>query len=157
MRLARHPQYLDLEADRMLAIQENGLITLATREALDQLPVRPQQTSLVDVFGVSVNELVRRQSGSSTIQLRGANGDLWYAQFREPNSSRRSRIVQPERQCAHLEKFAGKDSELKKVCERARRLIHVELHLFSMAKPGAAKSDLRMPYIWTVRGQTNRL
>ena len=139
LRLSRHPQYLELDADGMLAIEENGLIALATREARDQLQVRPQKTSLIDVFGVSVDELLRQQSGRSGIQLRGTDGDLWYAQFREPSSPRRSRIVQAERPCAHLAKFAGKDSQLKKVCERARRLIHVELPFILQGETGCGK------------------
>ena len=139
LRLARHPQYLGLEADGMLAIAENGLITLATREARDQLQVLPQKTSLVDLFGVSVDDLLRRQSGRSPVQLRGAGGDLWYVEFREPNLSPRSSIVQTKVQSTHLEKFAGKDSRLKKVCERARRLIHVELPFILHGETGCGK------------------
>ncbi|MBV8215103.1 MAG: sigma-54-dependent Fis family transcriptional regulator [Verrucomicrobia bacterium] len=139
LRLARHPQYLELEADGMLAIEENGLISLATREARDQFQLRPQKTNLVDVFGVSLEELLRRQSGRSAIQLRGANGDLWYVQFRQPNSPPRSGIVHTKRQSTHLEKFAGKDSQLKKVCERARRLIHVELPFVLHGETGCGK------------------
>jgi len=139
LRFARTPQYLDLEPEGMLGIEANGLVTLATRDVRNQLHVSPKETNLIDLFGVSLDDLLKGQSERETVEVKGNNGDLWYLQIRQPQPSPRSRPVQLGTKCPHLEKFAGKDAQLKRVCERARRLIQVDLPFVLNGETGCGK------------------
>ena len=142
LRLARTPEYLDFEPDCMLAVDENGLVIYSTRDAREHLRACPRETDLAKVFDTSLDKLLVGASGRSSakvVQVRTADGGLWHLQVRAPDLSHRRSHAWSTPAASHLQKVAGHDPELKRVVQRASRLIHVDLPLVLHGESGCGK------------------
>jgi len=142
LRLARAPEYLDFEPDCMLAVDEKGTVIYSTRDAREHLRACPRETDLAKVFDTSLEKLLAGGTGRSSarvIQVRTADGGLWYLQVRAPDLALRRSHGWSKSTASHLEKVAGQDPELKRVIQRASRLIHVDLPLVLHGETGCGK------------------
>ena len=142
LRLTRAPQYLEFEPDCMLAVDENGKVIYSTREAPERLRARARETDLAEVFDTSFDKLLSAVSGRGSersAQVRTTDGGLWYLQVRAPDLTHVRSHGRPKPAMNHLERFAGRDPELKRAVQRAARLIHVDLPLVLHGESGCGK------------------
>ena len=142
LRLARAPEYLEFEPDCMLAIDENGKVIYSTRDALKHLRARAPGTDLAEVFDTSLEKLLAAVFGRASersAQVRTTEGGLWYLQVRAPDHAHGRSHGWSKQAANHLEKFAGRDPELKRAIQRASRLIHVDLPLVLHGESGCGK------------------
>jgi transcriptional regulator of acetoin/glycerol metabolism len=139
LRLSRAAEYVELVPDCMLAVNETGGIVLSTCDARDQLQIPLQGMDLATLLGTSLDDLLMRGSGKCPIQIRTADGEPWYVQIRGPDGPRRASRTLCNAIRIHLDKFAGNDPELKRVAERACRLIHVDLPFVLHGESGCGK------------------
>jgi transcriptional regulator of acetoin/glycerol metabolism len=142
LRLVRTPEYLEFEPDCMLAVDGNGKVIYSTRDALERLGARSRETDLAKVFDASLEKLVATASGRGSerfAKVRTADGGLWYLQVRIPDVAHGRSHGWSNPAANHLEKFAGRDPELKRVVQRASRLIHVDLPLVLHGESGCGK------------------
>ncbi|MBV8140917.1 MAG: sigma-54-dependent Fis family transcriptional regulator [Verrucomicrobia bacterium] len=142
LRLARAPEYLEFEPDCMLAVDGNGKVIYSTRDALGRLGARSLETDLAKVFDASLEKLVATAAGRDSerfTRVRTADGGLWYLQIRPPELAHGRSRGWSGPAANHLEKFAGRDSGLKRVVQRASRLIHFDLPLVLHGESGCGK------------------
>jgi transcriptional regulator of acetoin/glycerol metabolism len=145
LRLARAPEYLDFEPDCMLAVDEKGTVIYSTRDARKHLRACPRETDLGKVFDTSLEKLLAGGTGRSSagiVQVRTADGGRWYLQVRAPDLAHRRSHSWSKPAASHLEKIAGHDPELKRIVQRASRLIHVDLPLVLHGESGCGKERL---------------
>ena len=145
LRLARAPEYLDFEPDCMLAVDEKGTVIYSTRDARKHLRACPRETDLGKVFDTSLEKLLAGGTGRSSagiVQVRMADGGGWYLQVRAPDLAHRRSHSWSKPAASHLEKIAGHDPELKRIVQRASRLIHVDLPLVLHGESGCGKERL---------------
>ena len=145
LRLARAPEYLDFEPDCMLAVDEKGTVIYSTRDARKHLRACPRETDLGKVFDTSLEKLLAGGTGRSSagiVQVRTADGGRWYLQVRAPDLAHRRSHGWSKPAASHLEKIAGHDPELKRIVQRASRLIHVDLPLVLHGESGCGKERL---------------
>jgi transcriptional regulator of acetoin/glycerol metabolism len=139
LRLSRAAEYVELGPDCMLAVDETGGIVLSTCDARDLLQIPLQGMHLATLLGTSLDDLLMRGCSKCPIEIRTVDDEPWYVQIRGPNGPRRATRTLSNAIRTHLDKFAGNDPELKRVAERARRLIHVDLPFVLYGESGCGK------------------
>jgi transcriptional regulator of acetoin/glycerol metabolism len=142
LRLARAPEYVEFEPDCMLAVDGSGKVIYSTRDALERLRARSLEADLANVFDTSLEKLLAAVSGRGSersARVRTNDGALWYLQVRAPDQAHRQSHDWSKPAANHLEKFAGRDPELKRTVQRVSRLIHVDLPLVLHGESGCGK------------------
>jgi sigma-54 dependent transcriptional regulator, acetoin dehydrogenase operon transcriptional activator AcoR len=142
LRLAPHPESLEMPGVSMLALDETGKITAATRDAREVLPSTKDLSTL---FGISVDELLNAigsKSSSAPAELRAVDGSVWYFQLRSPDYAARPLRLRPAREQSQLFKLAGRDLALRRAVERAQKLINADLAFMLQGETGSGKERL---------------
>jgi transcriptional regulator of acetoin/glycerol metabolism len=142
LRLAPRPECLEMPGISMLALDEAGKITAATRDAREMLP---STTDLSTLFGISVDELLNvagAKSFSAPAELRAVDGRAWYFQLRGPDSPPRPPPIRSAPEESQLFKLAGKDPALRRAVERAHKLVNAGLPFMLHGETGSGKERL---------------
>jgi transcriptional regulator of acetoin/glycerol metabolism len=158
-------EFVDVNAENMLAINGDGVIVGANRSArlaldsrstvkLTGTPVSIVGSRITDYFECKVDDIVgtRHSEGgaSNSISLRSiATNAVSYASIRPP-----SRIVavqrKPEKRLAHvpssryeaLDRLAGHDKQMETVIKRARHLVDKGVNILLSGETGTGKEVL---------------
>lgn len=142
LRLAARPECLEMPGVSMLALDENGNITAATRDAREVLPSTKDLSTL---FGISLDELLTAVSAkplSAPAELRALDGRAWYFQLRSPDYGARPLRARPVPEQSQLLKLAGKDPAFRRAVERAHKLINADLPFMLHGETGSGKERL---------------
>ena len=142
LRLAQRPECLEMPGISMLALDEAGKITAATRDAREMLP---STTDLSTLFGISVDELLNvagAKSFSAPAELRAVDGRAWYFQLRGPDSPGRPPPIRSAPEESQLFKLAGKDPAFRRAVERAHKLVNAGLPFMLHGETGSGKERL---------------
>ena len=142
LRLAQRPECLEMPGVSMLAFDETGNITAATRDARNVLP---STENLCTLFGISLDDLlsaVSAKSLSAPAELRAVDGRSWYFQLRSPDYAARPLRVRPAPEQSQLLKLAGRDAAFRRVVERAHKLINADLSFMLHGETGSGKERL---------------
>jgi sigma-54 dependent transcriptional regulator, acetoin dehydrogenase operon transcriptional activator AcoR len=142
LRLATRPECLEMPGGCMLALDETGKITAATRDAREILPSTKDVSTL---FGISVDELLNAAGAKSLwapAELRAVDGKAWYFQLRGPDYPARPSRVRLAPEQSQLFKLAGRDPSLRRSVERAHKLINADLSFMLHGETGSGKERL---------------